>query len=433
MEPVTASLMAIGSGSAAGLRPYFTVFALSLAGLAVPDDASSIVAKSVDQIPDSIANPWVLTICAILALAEFASGKFPAVDLVLEPISAWVRPLFGALVGMQLGVDSGSVTAAFTTLLGAGTSLPVSLGKTSATAATTVASGGAMDWLRSLFEDSSALILVVAAILLPILAAFLGLIAVGIGITLFIVFRRAYRAMRVKLSEISQWRERSRTLREAQLASGERVSTVQALKRLAAGATPAMAMGVTTSAGVMRTGATSATSWARSATSTATQVSSSHLRKASGATFSAFKATRTGRATPQASHSEPPNDSSVCRVSGQQDSPPGLPAPSKPAMPSQTTGDEPAYPSPTPGATAPESATQETMWSPSQNHPAPPPPQPSSAQHTGSRAQAVGERASQAVSSAKGQMGKLRGQFSSFRDGFAQSSTRPTEDDSKHE
>ena len=48
-----------------------------------------------------------------------------------------------------------------------------------------------MDWLRSLFEDSSALILVVAAILLPILAAFLELlIAVGIGITLFIVFRQ---------------------------------------------------------------------------------------------------------------------------------------------------------------------------------------------------------------------------------------------------
>ena len=47
--------MAIGSGSAAGLRPYFTVLALGIAGLAIPDTAPEMIASAARQIPEQIA------------------------------------------------------------------------------------------------------------------------------------------------------------------------------------------------------------------------------------------------------------------------------------------------------------------------------------------------------------------------------------------
>lgn len=418
MDPVTASLMAIGSGSASGMRPYFTVFALGFAALSVPEDAPSLVATAIDQIPDSIANPWVLAICGILALAEFIGGKLPGFDFLLESASVWLRPILGSLVGMQLGVDSGSAAAALTTVLGASTSLPVSLGKASTTLATTGASAGTADWIRSLFEDSSALILVIAAIVLPILAAFLGLLAVGVGITLFLMFRKAYRAMKMKVSDMKQWQAEARAQRQAQIASGERVPTIQALKRLAAGATPAMATGVATSAGVMRTGAAVSTSWAKSATANATHFSSASYRRASGAASSAFKTAQTRIQTPPSPNPKP--QPPAPNADGMATPTPGAypQTPPRPPMPPQEATERPNYPSTPPAPAEPPKPPQTPTWTPDgQNRGAtPPPPQTASR-----RAQVAGERAGQAAANVKGQMGKLRGQFDGFRQGLKQS------------
>lgn len=418
MEPVTAALMAIGSGSAAGLRPYFTVFALGLAGLAIPDDAPSIVATSVDQIPDSIANPWVLIICAILALGETSLEKVPYIGPLLTFASEWLRPVFGSLVGLQLGVESGGATAALTTVLGAGSSLPVSFGKSSLSGATTLASAGTMDWLRSLLDDFGALILVVTAIVLPILSAILGLIAVGIGIALFVLFRKAYRAMKMKVNDMKQWQAEARAQRQAQIASGERVPTIQALKRLAAGATPAMATGVATSAGVMRTGAAVSASWAKSATANATHFSSASYRRASGAASSAFQNAQTRIQTPPQPKSNP--QPPAPNADGMATPTPGAypQTPPRPPMPPQEATERPNYPSAPPAPAEPPKPPQTPAWIPDgQNRDAtPPPPQTASR-----RAQVAGERAGQAVANVKGQVGKLRGQFDGFKKGLKQS------------
>lgn len=429
--------MAIGSGSAAGLRPYFTVLALGVARLAVPEDAPGAVSSALEQIPDTIANPWTLAICGILALAEFIGGKFPGLDLVLETFSSWLRPIFGTLVGLQLGVDTGSATAALTTVLGASTSLPVSLGKTSTTAATTLSSGGTMDWLRSLFEDCGALILVIAAILLPILAAFLGLIAVGIGITLFIMFRKAYRVMKMKLSELKQWQADARAQRQAQIASGERVSTLQALKRLAAGATPTMATGVAVSTGAMRTGATAATSWTTNAATATAQAGSAGFRRAADVTGTAFQAAKERMGPRQ---NTPPNNPPASNSA-----PP--PYPARPAQPPYPQTPPPMPPQNAPGAsnTAPTAPApsgpprqpETGVWGPPPSAPGtPPPPTPGWGAPNGQpqpqergRAQAAGERAGKAVASAKGKVNKLRGQFDNFRNGFAKTEADTPEGD----
>ncbi|SMY02870.1 DUF4126 family protein [Brevibacterium aurantiacum] len=420
MEPVTASLMAIGSGSAAGLRPYFTVFALGLAGLAIPENAPGIISGAANQIPDSVANPWVLAICAILALGDAGVDKVPFVGLSMETVSAWLRPVFGSLVGLQLGVESGPVVTVLTTILGAGTSLPVSLGKISTTAATTLAGGGTVEWLRSLIEDFGAVILVVAAILLPILAAFFGLIAVGIGITLFIMFRKTYKAMKTKFGEAKQRQAEAQALRQAQIASGERTTTIQALKRLAAGATPAMAAGVSTSTGVMRTGASAATGWTKTATSTVSQAGSVGIRKATNTTTNAFKTAQARIRTTQPQSPTPP--------SADQPRPPSTPPVSYPDMPPRPphTPTYPAHPQMPPqnrpygrNETASDAGPATGIPNPqkpvcdAQPGTTPPPP--------AGRAQAAGERAGQAVSNVKGQVGKLRGQFDGFKKGLKQS------------
>lgn len=411
MEPLTASLMAIGSGSAAGLRPYFTVFILGLAGLAIPENAPGVISGAVNQIPDSVANPWVLAICAILALGDSGLDKVPLLNISMESLSSWLRPIFGSLVGLQLGVESGPMVTALTTVLGTSTSLPVSLGKLSSTAATNVVPDPVTQWIRSLFEDFGALILVVAAILLPILAAFLGIIAVAIGITLFIMFRKTYKAMKTKFSEVKQKQAEARALKQAQIASGERSTTLQVLKNLAAGATPAMATGVTTSAGVMRVGAENTASWAKSATANATQFSSSSFRRASGATSSAINTARSRMQTPPAQAPLPTG-----MIPPPPDTAPQTPP--RPPMPPQEAAERPNYPTATPAPAAPPKPPQTPMWSRDGQYPGP---TPLPSQPPTYRAQAAGERAGQAVANVKGQVGKLRGQFDGFKKGLKQS------------
>lgn len=437
MEALTASLMAIGSGSAAGLRPYFTVFTLGLAGLAIPDDSPTIVSSTVNQIPDSIANPWVLAICAILAIGETGVDKIPYLNISMDTVSMWLRPIFGSLVGLGLGADSGIAVSAVTTVLGVGTSLPVSLGKGGTTAATNVSPEPVTEWIRSLFEDFGALILVVAAIVLPILAAFLGLIAVGIGITLFIMFRKAYKAMKTKFSEVKQKQAEARALKQAQIASGERATTFQILRRLAAGATPAMATGVAVSTGAMRTGATAATSWTTNAATATAQAGSAGFRRAADVTGTALQAAKERMGPRQ---NTPPNNPPASNSA-----PP--PYPARPAQPPYPQTPPPMPPQNAPGAsntatTAPSPTgqphTPETgVWGPPQSAPGTPPPQtPGWAPPSGQplppergRAQATGERAGKAVASAKGKVNKLRGQIDNFRNGFAKSEADTPEGD----
>ncbi|MFJ5108218.1 MULTISPECIES: DUF4126 domain-containing protein [unclassified Glutamicibacter] len=239
MDPLTASLMAIGSGSAAGLRPYFTVLALGIAGLVIPDTAPDMIASAARQIPESITNPWVLAICAVLAIGEAGLDKIPFLNLSMETISVWLRPVFGALVGIGLGANSGVEVAVLTGLLGAGSALSVSLGKSSMTAATNAVPEPITQWVRSLAEDLGALVLVFAAVLVPVLAAVLGLVAIAIGFFLYRMFRRVYRSMKNRVGSIRQNRAAAHSAREAQLASGAKTSTLQALQALATGNAPA--------------------------------------------------------------------------------------------------------------------------------------------------------------------------------------------------
>ncbi|MGY5766042.1 hypothetical protein ACXET9_12670 [Brachybacterium sp. DNPG3] len=61
------------------------------------------------------------------------------------------------------------------------------------------------------------------------------MLAVACGIALFFLFRSAYRSMRTKLSQFRTRRAELKALRAQQIAAGERVSALQALRNLSAG------------------------------------------------------------------------------------------------------------------------------------------------------------------------------------------------------
>ncbi|MGY5766041.1 DUF4126 domain-containing protein [Brachybacterium sp. DNPG3] len=139
MDGITSSLMAIGSGSASGLRPYLTVLILSIAGMTIPDDAPLLIGVAAAQIPPLLANPWVAGLCALLAIGDCGIDKVLGLNLPFEALNQIIRPIFGALVGMQLGSTAGPEFAVLNTMLGVGTATPVSLGKGSLTAGLTAA------------------------------------------------------------------------------------------------------------------------------------------------------------------------------------------------------------------------------------------------------------------------------------------------------
>lgn len=181
-----------------------------------------------------------------------------------------------------------------------------------------------------------------------------------------------------------------------------------------------MAAGVSTSTGVMRTGASAATGWTKTATSTVSQAGSVGIRKATNTTTNAFKTAQARIRTTQPQSPTPP--------SADQPRPPSTPPVSYPDMPPRPphTPTYPAHPQMPPqnrpygrNETASDAGPatgipnpQKPVWD-AQPGTTPPPP--------AGRAQAAGERAGQAVSNVKGQVGKLRGQFDGFKKGLKQS------------
>lgn len=357
MGGITAALMAVGTGSATGLKPYLTVFMLSVAGMAVPPDTSGPLAAAAEHIPHSLANPWVAIICAILAIGDFGIDKVIGLNLPFETINSVLRPIFGALVGTQVGVNSGPEMTAVCAALGLGTATPVSLGKTGLTAGMTAAFPEPVSQVvRSFIEDFGAFFLVLAALILPALAAFFGLCAVGIGLTLFFMFRKAYRSMRTKFSQLKQRRTDIKQVRAAQLASGERVTFFQALRRLAAGASPLVAAGVATSTEGFRNAGNATAGWTKQAAGQAANAAgNAAAMTSSGAKWlgsTTAQAYRTAQERFQSTRDQNPGPQSH-----------GTPAPTPPPFEATQGGQ---LPGPTPQtAPAPDGwppATQSPSW-----------------------------------------------------------------------
>lgn len=198
---ITASLMAIATGSAAGLRPYFTVFFLGLAKVITPDSAPSVIADAISLIPDSLTNVWVLVITGVIALCEFLVDKFQFLDSAWDVLQGILRPIFGALVGLQIGAEAGTEAAITGAVLGGGAAAVVGLGKSTLRAVINMFPEPVSNFLTSLGEDTAVVVILMCAIFLPAVAAFLGVLTAALAIFLFRRLRSRHKVRKFRAQE----------------------------------------------------------------------------------------------------------------------------------------------------------------------------------------------------------------------------------------
>ena len=108
----------------AGWRLYLSVFATGLAmrlgALPIPEHLQAL---------EVLANPWIMGIAAIGALAEFFADKVMWLDSIWDAVHTLVRPIGGALLALAI-VDPGDpATQVVAFLLGGGASLAAHAGK----------------------------------------------------------------------------------------------------------------------------------------------------------------------------------------------------------------------------------------------------------------------------------------------------------------
>ena len=81
----------------AGWRLYLSIFATGLAmrldAIPIPEHLQSL---------DVLANPWVMGIAAVAAIAEFFADKVMRLDSAWDAIHTFVRPIGGALLALAI-------------------------------------------------------------------------------------------------------------------------------------------------------------------------------------------------------------------------------------------------------------------------------------------------------------------------------------------
>ena len=159
-----------------GWRLYLTVFATGLAMKSGYIDLPENLAML-----DVLANPWVLGISALGAVAEFFADKIAWLDSIWDGLNTLIRPLGGALLALAV-VDSGDpVWQVVVFLLGGGAAL-ISHGTKAGTRAVVNTSPEPIsNVLLSTAEDVAAGGLLVLAFANPVAAAIILFILTIIG------------------------------------------------------------------------------------------------------------------------------------------------------------------------------------------------------------------------------------------------------------
>ncbi|MBX7236010.1 MAG: DUF4126 domain-containing protein [Caldilineales bacterium] len=171
---------AFGLASAAGLNAYLPLLIVGL--LSRYTDLLNLAAPW-----DTLENPWVLAVLAVLLLIEMTVDKIPAVDSLNDGIQTFVRPAAGAILFAASGsivTDLSPVLAMIAGILVAGGVHGV---KAAARPVVTATTAGLGNPVVSVVEDVASATITVLSILVPALAA------LTLALLLFLVLRRIRR------------------------------------------------------------------------------------------------------------------------------------------------------------------------------------------------------------------------------------------------
>jgi len=183
--------VALGLAALAGVNLYLTVFAT---GLAIHFHWIDLAPQY--QSLEILGNPWIISISGSLYLLEFFADKIPWVDSIWDAVHTVIRPIGGALLGIQvLGHPSPAFTV-IVALLAAGTSLITHSAKSATRLASNTSPEPVTNIGLSLAEDAAVLGGLTLVNLSPLLALIIFLIAIGV---LFYFARRIFRSIKSKI------------------------------------------------------------------------------------------------------------------------------------------------------------------------------------------------------------------------------------------
>lgn len=183
-----AHIFALGLALAclAGVRAYFTVFGVGLAGLMGWVDLPSAL--------EVTTSPWVLGTAGALAVVEFTADKIPGVDSGWDLLQTLARVPAGAFLAAATLSDNGQLGGG-ALALGAGAALTTHLLKSGTRALINSSPEPLSNWTASAGEDAAALgamalVFTHPFIALGVLLGMMVLLALAVFLLARWVFRR---------------------------------------------------------------------------------------------------------------------------------------------------------------------------------------------------------------------------------------------------
>ena len=148
-----------------GWRLYLCLFATGLAMraelLPLPEHLASL---------GVLANPWVMGVAGVAAVAEFFADKVMWLDSVWDAVHTFVRPIGGALLALAIVDPSDPATQVVAFLLGGGASFLAHGGKASARAVVNTSPEPVSNIVASSAEDVATVGLLWVAYEYPVVA-----------------------------------------------------------------------------------------------------------------------------------------------------------------------------------------------------------------------------------------------------------------------
>ncbi|MDG5747905.1 DUF4126 domain-containing protein [Qipengyuania sp. XHP0207] len=169
----------------AGWRLYLCIFATGLAMrldvLPLPEHLASL---------DVLASPWVMSIAALAAVAEFFADKVMWLDSIWDAVHTFVRPIGGALLALAIVDPSDPAVQVVAFLLGGGASFAAHAGKAGARGVVNASPEPVSNVAVSTAEDVATIGLLWVAYEYPVIAAVIAVLLLGLTIWLLVLARR---------------------------------------------------------------------------------------------------------------------------------------------------------------------------------------------------------------------------------------------------
>ena len=174
----------------AGWRLYLSIFATGLAmrldAIPLPEHLQSL---------DALANPWVMGVAALAAIAEFFADKVMWLDSAWDAIHTFVRPVGGALLALAIVDPSDPATQVVAFLLGGGAALTAHAGKAGARGVVNASPEPVSNMAVSTVEDVATVGLLYLAYEYPYLAGGIALVLLALVVWLIWMARKIVRSL----------------------------------------------------------------------------------------------------------------------------------------------------------------------------------------------------------------------------------------------